>query len=158
MIHFWWIEAIMSEEECYTTASRCNVHKVKQGQSHFWHVKYTLPYTKVVGLFSKCLYLYSTGKLGDVKIPLFGWCSITRTDMVEKQFIIYITAKILSTNILFLVTIISILMMVFECDIVALQEPSITCIFWRWLEDDEKTQVEKPHLYKYDAATEALLL
>ena len=43
----------MSEEECYTTASRCNVHKVKQGQSHFWHVKYTLPYTKVVGLFSK---------------------------------------------------------------------------------------------------------
>ena len=78
---------------------------IKDGNSHLWHQKYSLPCTKVLGFVArrvtpKFLEIFAAEcSLGDIKTILYGKESAISTDVSEKQSIVYTSACIESYRI-----------------------------------------------------------
>ena len=78
---------------------------ISDGNSHLWHQKYSLPFTKVFGFVacrvtSKVLGIGSAERSwGDIKKIKYGKRSAIRSDVSEKQSIVYTSACIESARI-----------------------------------------------------------
>ena len=84
----------------YAIKARWNTPDATNGNSHLWHEKYSLPYTEVLG-YVACI--VTSKRLGvgsaerswkDVKQIKSGMASHMRADRIEKQSIIYTTARV----------------------------------------------------------------
>ena len=78
---------------------------ISDGNSHLWHKKYSLPFTKVIGFFacrvtSKVLGIGAAERSwGDVKTIKYGKRSAISSNVSEKQSIVYTSACIESAII-----------------------------------------------------------
>ena len=76
------------------------IKDIRDGNSHLWHQKYSLPFTKVIGFVasrvtSKVLGIGAAERSwGDVKIIKSGKRSAISSDVSEKQSIFYTSACI----------------------------------------------------------------
>ena len=81
------------------------IKDIRDGNSHLWHQKYSLPCTKVIGFFScrftsKFLGIGAAERSwGDVKKIKSGKRSAIISDVSEKQSIVYTSACIESARI-----------------------------------------------------------
>ena len=78
---------------------------ISDGNSHLWHHKYSLPFTKVLGFVacrvtSKVIGIFAADRSwGDVKIIEYGKRYAIISDVSEKQSIVYTPACIESDRI-----------------------------------------------------------
>ena len=81
------------------------IKDISDGNSHLWHQKYSLPFTKVIGLFacrvkSKVIGIDAAERSwDDVKTIKSGKIYSISSDVLEKQSIVYASACIESARI-----------------------------------------------------------
>ena len=89
----------------YSNPARWLTPEAVHGKSHLWHEKYSLPYTEVLGIMG-CRYTSKQTGIGpcervwgDVKEMKSGKRSHLSGDAVEKQAVLYTTARISEARI-----------------------------------------------------------